>query len=171
MADSTRPHLVVLAMLAASAACDDPAAPPLHDHGAFTAELAGVVESTVAGAATSSLGTDPEWTLRMETPDGDVRLTFWTPTGAPTPAIGTYDLVDETTADGSDGAQSPFLVARVEVAPDAFPDYDAFDFLVGSLTITSASGVRAAGTFVLATSVRGQPTRVMTARGDVSWVP
>lgn len=157
--------LAFCAILAASAGCSEPTAPHEPTPDTFTADLSGIVESTLEGPVATSGGSGETWRLTLATPSGEERIRFWTRGGVGPLSPGDYALVDSTSAQGG-SAPGDYVMARVELAPNSFPDYDEFDFLVGTLTITSASIAGVEGTFNLATSVFGQPTRALVVRGE-----
>lgn len=159
---SLAPALVTCAALAA---CSDAIAPDDGVGGAFTATLSGVVDDTLSGSATATRTPGPPWTLTMVTPDGLDSIAIVTREGRGRPGPGEYPLVDPTTGQGGSGGEE-YLMAAVHLAPDAFPDYRPFDFLVGTLTITSSTPERVEGDFQLATSVTGEPARILVVRGS-----
>lgn len=154
-----------LALVVFSAGCTELTAPPPDPAAGFTAELSGLIETHLQGAIETSGGAGERWTLVLATSGGAERIRFWTREGVgPLPA-GEYALVDSVSADGGE-APGDHVMARVELASNAFPNPADFDFLVGTLTITAGSSGGAEGTFQLATSVLGQPTRILVARGE-----
>lgn len=177
-------------LTAGLAGCSDPAAPaPPADPG-FTAELSGVLEARIEGPVEVSMSPDGSWRLTLTSHGGGERIRIWSRPGSGPVGPGEYTLVDSITAwsgaaeDGVGvhagvGAEAGsaaeagvgadvdggILMARVEVAPNTFPNQADFDFLVGTLSLTSATDRGAAGSFDLATTVYAQPTRALVVRG------
>lgn len=165
-------------LTAGLAGCSDPAAPaPPADPG-FTAELSGVLEARIEGPVEVSMSPAGSWRLTLTSHGGGERIRIWSRPGSGPVGPGEYTLVDSITAGGGaaeDGVGAEagvgadvdggILMARVEVAPNTFPNQADFDFLVGTLSLTSATDRGAAGSFDLATTVYAQPTRALVVRG------
>lgn len=165
-------------LTAGLAGCSDPAAPaPPVDPG-FTAELSGVLEGRIEGPVEVSMSPDGSWRLTLTSHEGGERIRIWSRPGSGPVGPGEYTLVDSITAgggaaEGGVGAhagagadvEGGILIARVEVAPNTFPNQADFDFLVGTLSLASVTDQGAAGSFDLATTVYAQPTRALVVRG------
>ncbi|MEK9504790.1 hypothetical protein [Gaopeijia maritima] len=159
-------------LTAGLAGCSDPAAPaPPADPG-FTAELSGVLEARIEGPVEVSMSPDGSWRLTLTSHEGGERIRIWSRPGSGPVGPGEYTLVDSITAGGGAAeagvgtdVDGGILMARVEVAPNTFPNQADFDFLVGTLSLTSATDQGAAGSFDLATTVYAQPTRALVVRG------
>ncbi|WP_405282397.1 hypothetical protein V3331_09515 [Gaopeijia maritima] len=159
-------------LTAGLAGCSDPAAPaPPADPG-FTAELSGVLEARIEGPVEVSMSPDGSWRLTLTSHEGGERIRIWSRPGSGPVGPGEYTLVDSITAGGGAAeagvgtdVDGGILMARVEVAPNTFPNQADFDFLVGTLSLTSATDQGAAGLFDLATTVYAQPTRALVVRG------
>lgn len=157
--------LGVCTLLAVSASCTDVTAPEARDDPRFVAEFSGLVEATVEGAVATSGAAGETWTVTLATSSGATRVRFWTKDGTGPLGPGDYPLIDSTSVNGGE-APGDYVMARVELPPHSFPDYAEFDFLVGTLSITSSSGAGTEASFDLATSVLGQPTRILVVRGE-----
>jgi hypothetical protein len=162
----TRGSLASILFVVATA-CSDATGPVIDPEppvGSFTAELSELVEGSLAGAASWSEPAGDRWMMTLVTPDGSARIGFAAPDGAGRPRAGVHSLVDHATADDG-AAPGAYLMARVELPPDVVPGSAAFDFLVGTLTVTESTEDRVEGHFELATSVAGQPTQALVVLG------
>ncbi len=150
-------------LLFAVAACGGTTGPDEPAPGWFAAELGGLVDGSLTGPAGSSEDAGG-WTLALGGIDSGGVITMVTPPGMGRPAAGAYPLVDFTTGDGG-GDDEVFVLARVELPPGAFPGQGGFDFLAGTLTVTVSTPSVVEGHFELATSVTGEPTRILVVAG------
>lgn len=157
---------LAVAPLLLCACTSEPTAPGRVDAVGFTADLTGVLDAQVAGGVEVGEGTDDSWTLTLTSAAGSERIRFWSRAGSGPLVPGEYTLVDSTTAGGG-AAEGGYLMARVEVAANAFPDQADFDFLVGTLTLVAATNHDIRGTFDLATTVYAQPTRALVVHGAI----
>lgn len=158
--------LAVVSVALLATGCSDPAGvadPPADAR--FSLRLSGVLETTLQGTAEIADEVGEPWALTLVSQGGGGRLRIWSRGAHAGPGPGDHALVDSVSADGG-AAPGNYLLARVELPPNSFPDQAAFDFLVGTLTIDSVSDAGAWGTVHLATSVLHQPTRVLVVEGE-----
>lgn len=153
----------VIVLLLAVAGCGETTGPGEVTPGWFAAELGGIVEGSLTGPAQNRLESGT-WTLTLGGTASGGAVTMASPPGMGRPAAGPYPLVDFTTGEGGDASEG-FVMALVELPPGALPGEAGFDFLAGTLTVTVSTSSVVEGRFELATSVTGDPTRVLVVAG------